>query len=583
MAVTIIKSPPEISFSRIPVWFGLQTDNLYSNAGQAAVSLISFPNGPLPENITFDLTYNGTTQTFTVKNYPDNSGLQILSGKNHPLIADLTLQEWCEQFVASLAENFLISRDYLVTVDNTGVDPRVKFSSIVSDPKYDLSLAVNANIALVILANGIDKKRHPNFALYLEIWMQNEDHTAFEKIQEDIPLDVDDDGFAYPNLSRTLTEALIGKKNDFERPDPALPAVMRNLKTCRQYYIRYAESYGTIQQVKKVQQSPNHWVMLGGVGKAAESAFSIPVNFYAGGYHKFLKQESLNKSIGLQQAEWLSLVWLAAPIALINLHVKVFFTAGDPSELNAFTANEIAKYDKITFPSGPTQLNLPGLFPDKIITYYEVWITDGPGNRLSEIRSYFLKYDFESSARVFASLSSLGCYDTFYTTGKGSTEYELTVKRAIFSKTVDFKFEDGETMDFDSSLEHKEVVLTGHISKRDLKRYRDFFISWDKFQVRNLRTYPVQVNTRNVKEYQDEDFIFSMEFETAYRFTEELWTEDADDTVPTMPVGMSQYLPAISNPNPDNWDHLYYRKSQTFNQAEVIAFIDNVLIGRAHV
>lgn len=566
MAVTIIQSPAEISFSRNRNIWGFKTDNLYSNTGTASAVVFSFPGGPLLDGNAFDVTYNGITQTFTAKDAPDNSGLQVRSG------AGLSLLDWCTQLAEDLEGNFKLSRDFDISVELTGVNERVMLVAKVADPIYDISINVQAFVSSTILANGQKKARHASFGIWYQVIVANADGTGFDVVQTDSYLDVNDEGECFPDLRQTLTQSLIGKNRDFEQPDPAMPAVQRNTKSCRKYYIRYAEAYGSTQVIKKVKSTPVKWVMLGGTGKAAEDGFSIPDTFLNGGYHLFLKQEPASKNLALTQCEWLSMVWLTGPIASIKLKVKTYFTVGDPVTHDAFTITDLAKYDKVSFPSGPTQLNLPGLYVDQIITYYEVWLTDGADAPVSEIKTYRLNYEYQAAPRWFSYLSSFGCYDTIYTIGKGSVEYDLISQKATLTKTNTFQFSSGEVIEFDTQLEHKETVLSGYVSKRELKRYRDFFLSPNKFQVRSSRAYPVMLNSKSIKELRDNDYLFYVEFETGYRFTDELWTEDGEDADSTS-VDVSAFWPAVSVPEPTNFDHLYYRKTATYNQAEIDTYL----------
>jgi len=577
--ISIVKQPAEICFSRNPIWWGFQTDNLWANIGTLSTVLLAFPNGPMEDDESFDLSYNGNLLSFVIKDYPDESGLQIRSGQNHPLLEDLTILEWCNQFIAALDANFLISRDFDIELDLTGIDPRVKLSGKNADPKYDITLSEQANVSLTVLENGVAKSRHPNFKLWLEIWVENADHTGYDKVFTDQPLDVDDSGLAYPNISKTLTESILGINNDFERPDPALPVLQRNRKTCRRYYLRYAEVYGSIQKVKSITTTSPKWVLLGGTGKVNEHDYSISTTFLVDGYHKFLKQEALQKTVTIKQCEWLSMVWLDTPPATVKLHIKTYFTSGDPVEHEVYSVTDALKYDKITYPAGPTQLNLTALYPDKVITKYEAWLVDGSAVQISEKRTYVLNYEYKPYTRWYTYLSSFGTYDTFSTTGKASSEYDLTTQRASLTKSIDFSFSDGETLEFDSKLELKELVLTGWITRRELKRYRDFFLSWDKFQIRNEQIFPVMVNTRSIKELKDGENLFALEFETGYRNVEELWSEDSIDITSSVTVG--QFLPAIINPDVVDYDHLYYRKTQTCNKAEIDAFVLDLLTTEA--
>lgn len=577
MAITIIKQPEEISFSRNQNFWGFKTDNLYSNPGTRFSCILSFPLGPLAEGDSFSLTYNSTQQNFLIKNYPDDSGTEIVAGKDHPLIADLTILEWCNKIIAALKANYLFSRDFDIELEETGLDPRVKLTAKIADPVYDVELSESSGINLLLLSNGIKKVRHQSFAIWFQLLVSNSDGTGFDIVLNDTFLDVDDEGEAHPNLSQTLTQALVGRDNDFEQPDPALPVVQKNLKSCRRYYIRYAEAYGSKQVIRKIESTSTKWVLLGGSGKAFEKEFSIPSRFFVDSKHCFLKQESLTKDISINHFEWLSFVWLTDPAAVVKAHVKVYFTSGDPEEFDAYTFEDIAKYDKITFPVGPGQLSLESLYDPRIVAYYEVWLKDALDTVLSEVRTYRLIYEYRPYSRWFVALSSFGSYDTYYTIGKGSTEYSLITQTANITQSHLFDFEKGEVLEFDPSLEQKTTVITGWItSKRELKRFRDLFLSWNKFEIINGRAFPVMLNSKNIKERRDDEKIYYLEFEVGYRFSDQAWTEDEDDLQPGSILDVSQFWPLASISDPENWDALYYRKTQTYNRTEIDSFISNL-------
>lgn len=576
MSITLIQQPAEIVFSRNPIWFGFQTDNLYNPAGQASVYTLAFPDGPLADGAVFDIIYGGSliSQTFTVKNYPDDSGLQIKAGVDVPLEGDLDELQWCTQLAEFFSYNYLISRDYVATVDTSGLNPKVKLTAKVFDPYFNITVSDQLFVTSAQLTNGIKTVRNTNFKLYYEIWIENEAHTGFYKLMSDIFADVSDTGISNINISKAITEALRGAQNDFDTPDAALPTAFHAKKTCRRYYMRYAEVYGEVQKVRKLQNTATKWALLGGVGKFKLTDYSVATNFLDTGIHKFLKIEPVSKSVKLTQPEWLSIIWLSTVPANIRLHVKVYYSTGDPEDVTMYPFAGLLKYDKITFPTGCTQLDLPAVDEARIITKYEVWVENSADSAvLSEVRTYILDYT-QNLAKYIIELSSFGVYDTFQCYGKGASTYDLTTDKAVISRSAAFNFSDGETIDFDNSLEQKETIRTGWQSRREISRYRDLFLSWDKFLVRNGRMYPISTNTKSIKEFDDDVNLYALEFEIGFRYTEELYSEEDD---PDQAIDLAQYIPIISNPTPDNYDTYYYRKSQTYNKAEVDDFIASTL------
>ncbi|MGB4776634.1 MAG: hypothetical protein WBP45_15760 [Daejeonella sp.] len=575
MALTILSQPSELSFSRNPCWFRFQSDNYIPYYGQTATYYLTF-NSSIADNVLagFSLNYTKADQAFTFKTTPDDSGLQLSRSNG------LGFLEWNYQLVEDLKANYFLSRDFSIEIDFTGATTRIKLTAKIASPDYDLVIDYLNGLfpaTLSLVGTGIIPTKQANFAVFLELFVENDTHTGFDLVQTNIFALPDENGIVNYNISQNLTAALIGLNNDFDRPNFITPVIQFNNKSCRRYYIRYAEAYGSKQTIKKIKESEVKWALLGGVNKASEKDYSIASNFFhSGGYHKFLKQGGLSKNVGKTQPEWLSLVWLNTPPEEVYCRVKTYFTDGTAVEHQGWNFTNCARHDKITIPVGPTQLGLFDLYADKIITHYDIWIDHFEGDatpKLTEIRTYYLDYRIHKSARYFVALSSLGTYDTFFTYGQGSSGYELSTQSAEISRSIDFNFTNGETLDFDTSLEEKETVLTGFVSRRELKSFRDLFLSWDKFQVKRLGFYPVSINTKSIKELKDDDKLYALSFETGYRFSEELWTEDADDTA-TSPVDLGDFLPIISNPDPVNYDDLYYRKSETHNKAEIVAFIN---------
>lgn len=582
MALTIIEEPAEIVFSRNPVVFGFQTDNLYNSEGQAAVYLLAFPLGPLAEGVSFSISYGSGAiiQTFTVKNYPNDSGLELIAGKDHPLKPDETILAWCEACILAFESNYLLSRDFTFSIDTTGTDPRVKVTSRLLDSYFNISVSESIYITSAELTNGVKKERNTNFKIYYEVWIENDDHTGFDKAVKDVPADPDDNGIIRINISKTLSESLRGPLNDFDTPDAALPLAFHAKKTARRYYLRYAEAYGSVQTVRKMQTTDIKWTLLGGVGKFKQTSYSIPVNFYVESLHRFLKIEPVSKSVKLTQPEWLSMVWLTDVPATIQLKIKVYYSTGDPTEVTKYPFTGLLKYDKVTFPSGCTQLDLPALDIARIITKYEVWVENAADSTvLSEVRTYTLDY-VQNAARFIIELSSFGVYDTFQCYGKGATSYELSSDKAVISRSAIFNFSKGEVIDFDNSIQQRETIRTGWQTRREIARYRDLFLSWDKFLVRNGRMYPISTDIKSIKEFDDNVHLYGLEFEIGFRYSEELYSEEDD---PDQAISLAQFIPLISNPTPENYDILYYRKSQTYNKAEIDASIANILdIEAAH-
>lgn len=565
--INILSEPAEIVFSRNPVWFKFHTDSLYATAGQAGRFLISFPTGPLIAGNNFDLNYSLSNQNFLVADVPDNSGVQLRSG------AGLTLLQWCAQVIEDLLKNYSISNDFTLTVDLTGVNPRILFVAKKSDTAYDISLNVQDFVSIEQTLASIKEVRQPNFRLIFELFVQDAEHANFIKAGEAQYLDVNEDGQAWYNLSKTLTQVLIADGFDAQNPDT--PAIQRDGKSCRQYYIRYAEYYGTSPSAKKVTDTSIKWAVLGGVGKVAGSV-DLLAEYISDAKLKFLKQQALDISVKQNQPEWLSIIYLLAPPAIVRLRCDITYSDATTATFTAYPLADVSKFDKITYPSGCTQLGVHQVQPAKVVTKYSIYLEDGAAVQLTEKRTYWLDYRVQLYIRYCIELSSLGAYDTVVTYGKGSTEYSYISELAEIPRSIDFVFQKGETFEFDANITEKVSVASGVVTRRELLRFRDFFLSWDKYLIKDNKLIPILLSSKAIRERKDGNNRYALEFEFATRYAEELYSEEVEEII--SPLGdLSQYLPPAAIVDPVNYDDRYYLKANTYNKLEADAFYNAIL------
>lgn len=565
--ITILSQPSEIVFSRNPCWFKLQTDNLFETVGQVGRFYLSFPSGPLSDGDTFSLDYPLLQQSFVISDSPDTSGIQLRSG------TALTLSEWCDQLIEDFAKNYGFSTEFIISKDLTGPDPRLLFVTKKKDTDYTLSVNEQDFVSLEQIQPVIKQLRRPNFRLSIDLYIENATHTDFIQAGTTQFSDVNDAGQAWFNASKTLTQILVA--DGFDAQDPALPALQRNRKGSRRYYLRIAEAYGLTQTIKSVNNTDIKWAVLGGAGKI-KGLIDIPSTFSVDGELKFLKHQPIDIAVKQNQPEWLSLIFVNNPPAVVRLRCNILYTDETTATFFIYSLNDVVKYDKITYPAGCTQLGVHQVNPAKVVEKYELYIEDGDSTRITEKRIFWLDYRVHLFIKYAIALSSLGAYDTQVTYGKNSTEYTYQSELSEIPRSIDFEFATGEIFEFDTNITEKISVASGVISRRELLRFRDFFLSWDKYIIRNNKLVPILLSSKSIRERKDGNNRYALEFEYSPRFSEDLYSEDEEEIF--SPLGnLSNYLPPAVVEEPLNFDDRYYLKSQTYNQSEINAFFTDLL------
>ncbi|MBS7565074.1 hypothetical protein KHS38_11725 [Mucilaginibacter sp. Bleaf8] len=568
MAIRLISTPKEISFSRNPNIFRFKSDAQRSYNGAVCLAYL-YLNITDDQDIPFTLTYGNQKLPMRVTTVPDDSGYQItkISGnENHDALII--------QAAKDLNANFYLNRDFDITTDTVGGGTRyVKFTAKSPGTAFNLqSDRSDYNCYVYTMQSGADEVLNKNFRLYYELWVENATGSGYDKKSEAY-LEPGITGEAAIDLSLHLTGALLA--DGYDRPSLKNAIAKRDILSLRKYYLQYAEVYGDTQVIRKLNKTETFYSLLGGISNELLEEFAFPESFTSQGKLRFLKQEPQEKYIRPEQPEFLSVVTFSQGYAQLQLATKMYFT--DDSTLNlpgaAFPA--VPKYTKLTFPVGYAQNNLNLVAGDKQLYKYEVYLVDEQGATVSEIKTYWLDGDYKPYTRYYLYLSSWGTYDTQITYGKASAAYELVKQQANVTRVGAFQLMNGEQVDYSNSLTNTETITTGYRTKRDIRQFKDLFLSRDKFLIRKGRAYPVTLASKEISEFKDGDDLTALTFEMGFLFKEQMYTFDDKDDAPAalyFPIIVGGGPPADDEPA-DKYDSRYYRKTETYNITQVDDFI----------
>ena len=157
MAIVVNQAPADIAFSRNPIVYDLQANDVVETAGVAAINTISFTSGVAATTV-ISVRYNGQEVRFVGAAVPDASGNQI------PLSASPD-----SSYVASLIpyfqNNYYLDPDFVVTSSGTNLILTAKKKGTA----YNLLAGSYQSGAIAQTTAGVDEVRKKNHSIYVEI------------------------------------------------------------------------------------------------------------------------------------------------------------------------------------------------------------------------------------------------------------------------------------------------------------------------------------------------------------------------------------------------------------------------------
>ncbi len=296
MAISIIKQPKKTVWSRNPVVFQVSTDNRYIQEGKEFLAELDFQEGAI-DGYFFQLTWNGSTQTFTFKDTPDDSGLQFPTKQS-----EQTLLEWKELVAESLNSYFLFSDDFFISLKNG----KIELKSKRKKQYMNISLfgaSAGLSMSLYIIDYASDQILRENFALFVNLFLQDSEGN-FNSFSRSV-IEVDDQNKAIWDIQEYLTAGLLYPKEP--RPPFETNLIHKESISARKFYLSFGEMFGYPQQMRQLKSTDHFTALLGGVDLEHEQKYSLPEFLQDGTINKWINNFP-SKKILAQQRDYACIV-----------------------------------------------------------------------------------------------------------------------------------------------------------------------------------------------------------------------------------------------------------------------------------
>lgn len=499
--ITAEATPPENGFSKDRLIYKLVSDDYIESAGTYAVNRFYF-TAAMPAGITLQFRVNGQTQSFTVSNMAAPNGTTLPSGNGN--------LAFVQSLVPYFEANAFLSKYFTYSVPNDPDLPALLFTAKEKGKAFEMVEVTLSFGKIQVLTPASDYKLRANHCIFLELYLEQANGTDFSKMYE-VYLPTTESGRAEIDLARVLNahlQQLIEKPN-WTAPDPVI-----GRGGSRRYRIAVAEAYGNPLQLKTATTLADKRVFWGGSGYNMPGEMSYLT--YGNAKMKALQNTPTIRWVMLDEPSFLTFY---NPLPYMNVLLKASIKWHDNTTTTPtlLTMPFLQIGEKVVLVAGHNQLNLPSWNTSKRVVEYTLWLQVG-STEISNRYRYAIDDNLRDRRKYFPYLNSLGGWEVLLAKGieERSTEFEIQTA----TKQLAYPNQNGDAELFQYYATYAQVFAcnTGHTSREEQKRFRDFALSPYKYRFFNGQVVPVILTDDKFREGTDDDNRHFISFNYRYGF-----------------------------------------------------------------
>lgn len=540
MAVTLISTPDPFSLTMGGrTLYTFQGSGQQVTAGIAAQNIINF-TGPVPDGTILTLRWNGTDHAIIARTTPSAAD-EFQAGDGSAAWVDSILPFFEEYF--PFREDFYASRlDFLT-------QHKIVLSAKKPGTLYNISSPASiSTIEVVIGTQGASPLVRDQYSVYAELWVARPDETEFRRVFTPT-IATDAQGIARFDVGKLLLSQMLPDwpSWSFLQPTGGTYSHLR-------YYVCYGESYGTPQQIGRIQQDTIRHAYLGGASYLARGGSGFLLTGFvkpsvATGDDKALRWGSTTRYVRHDEPQFLTFLNTRADASDIVLEVTLMLS----NQSTVIFTDRYAAQDwplgaKLTYGIGIAQLQLAGKIPDgKSLIEYSVRLRNTAGTLYYSTSYRFIYQDnYQPYVRYFAYLNSLGAVDTLTTFGKGSYELQRTYEMAERYLPANYDVQLGQSVPYDLTTQQQIEVATGWKSKAELRLLDDVYRSPYLFLMKTTQALPIGITSKSIKQFKDGDTLLAHTFQFQFLYKEDFYTDlDEVASEPLPPPGQPVTTPIV--------------------------------------
>lgn len=459
MAATLNTPPVSPILAGNDNWIEVETD-LVNTAAQGYVNIVSQSPGEPAIGEELTIQWSGKSVTFTVA-ATTNSTATAIPVRN---IGE-TLDEYAERMAEVFQQNGTIADDFHITVHSTGrVTLKAKTAGIL-----DITVTEDMTSTALTTVDGTDPNTEPNLAAQVQVWKPS----GFLSLPDTLITTLH---ATYDTISEPITQINLV---DLFPVKPHLPNTahidpgiflswLRGVATdsyC-EYYLRYADKYGTPAVPEALVKSANNYFAIHGAHSADREAFSAAA--FADVLHNYRRADggTFWKPLGDGMPDWVY-IWPKSYISGCNVEWTILWDDGSSTvELyggSPFTMDANKAY---YIRSSPLNFNFTPTTPGAIpwyITFRLFGTIEGAEEDLATVK--YKAVIGTSWERYLIFDNGVGGCEAVLFNGKGKEAFSGKREAARLTRTSDFSIAEGEFTSFNPEGQKVYELNTGWIEK----------------------------------------------------------------------------------------------------------------------
>ena len=372
--------------------------------------------------------------------------------------------------------------DYSVTVaDANGCTKQV----VVTVPPFRFYWSDNP-IELALTASDLGSK--PNLSFVCEVYIEDTYlSNSYTKVIE-LEQPADDLGSTVFDVQDIVAAWL----------EPTLPAYGDTSVALadghfRRFYLRYAEKYGDPPVVGTYTQESVFYVLLGGLNRIEFATDNFFEN-YLPNTKPFYTWEPTTRQVYTDTQHYLHFMVNGFSLSAVELWARCYYD--DNTSVSQQVANVISspnRFEVYRLPAGFGQLDLGSINAAKTMTKYELWVEDGAGNVISEVRTFEL-VERPTWAREFIYLNSVGGWNTLIAEGEIKESAEVVATELRQRLESGYRTTESEINVVRKVAQRRRRVRGGYIANGLAEYLIDFAMAIRVYAIEDGRFVPVRID-----------------------------------------------------------------------------------------
>ena len=469
MSLTVSRVPGDQNLVKNPVVWEMSTDNEFSTDGvvvQQTLELNVIPSDG--DTLSLEWLDGGRDLTFTFRNSPDDSGLELDRSGAHANVASYIQN----LLLSELRSNYLLNKDFDISYQATN---KVLFTAKENGESYEFTFNSDGVYAptFTITQNGVDPEVRDNFRVVAELAARYDGDSDWQKAElEMVPID-SEVIFNFQHLLQAFDKLVLPNLNT------AVP--VNASEQVIEFQTRFAEAFGTTISVQRSLQYATKYGVYGGLNLRDR----LGVNFESAVLPEFLTHR-YNTSIRESQPYFLAFWNGASEQVNEDVTAALTYTDGSTATKTLYTKTFLA-YGLYLL---PVKYSLLAALADSGKTVKSAVIKTG--GQLSGARLNIDRTNAKDET-IIAYRNAFGVLEIECFTGEVLKTFETKFEEADVWRKWDASYQEARMVNYGGKQIYGLSINSGWFSKDRAELLADLLSSDRHYLVLNGKYLPVRL------------------------------------------------------------------------------------------